>query len=74
VKEVVLKPSKKTWVKIRKDVADSAPVFEDWLYPDAPPLKLRGARFWVEMRDPGAVEITRDGQPVPSDQQSVTIE
>lgn len=73
-KEIALKPSKKTWVKIRKDVQDSAPVFEDWLYPDAPPLKLRGGKFWIEMKDPGAVTITRDGQPVSSNQPSLVIE
>jgi cytoskeletal protein RodZ len=73
-KEITLKPSKKTWVKIRKDVQDSAPVFEDWLYPDAPPLKLRGGKFWIELKDPGAVTITRDGQPVSSNQPSLVIE
>jgi hypothetical protein len=74
VKEVMLKPVKKTWVKIRKDVPDSQPVFEDWLYPDARPLRFRGTRFWIEIKDPGAVEVTRDGQSVTSDQPTITIE
>jgi cytoskeletal protein RodZ len=74
VKEVMLKASKKTWVKIRKDVPDSPPVFEDWLYPDARPLRFRGTRFWIEIKDPGSVEVTRDGQPVASDQPTITIE
>lgn len=74
MKEIVLMPLKKTRVTIRKDVPDSPPVFEDFLYPDARPLKLRGTRFWIKMEDPAAIKITRDGQPVPSDQPNVTIE
>src|SRR5581483_6162142 len=73
-KDVAIKPVKKTWVKITKDVADSAPVYEDWLFPDAQGLKFRGVRFWIKIKDSGAVQITRDGQPVPADSTNVTIQ
>ena len=73
-KDVVLKPLKKTWVKITRDVADSPPIFEDWLFPDARALKFRGVRFWIEIKDGGALEITRDGQPVAANSSKVTIE
>jgi cytoskeletal protein RodZ len=62
VKEVIVQPIKKTWVKIQKDEQNSKPIFEDWLYPDAHPLKLRGERFWIQLRDPDAVKIWVDGQ------------
>jgi hypothetical protein len=57
-------------VTIRQDVADSAPVFEDWLYPGDGPLKLHGRKFWIQVQDPGAIQITQDGQPLPASLQS----
>lgn len=73
-KDIVLKPLKKTWVKVRKDVADSPPIFEDWLFPDARALKFRGVKFWIEVQDPAALEITRDGLPIVMDSSKVIIE
>jgi hypothetical protein len=74
VKQVSILPIRKTMVTIRKDVADSAPVFEDWLYPGAGPLKLSGHKFWIQVQDPGAVQITQDGQPVAAGQADIQIE
>ncbi len=64
VNEVVLLPVKKTWVKIRRDDPASEPIFEDYLYTNAPPLKLRGARFFIEMREAGALAISKNGAPI----------
>ena len=61
--EVIVATNKKTWVSIRKDSPEAAPIFEDYLYPDAAPLKLRGPRFIVESRDPAAVQIQKNGVP-----------
>jgi hypothetical protein len=72
--QVSIRPVKKTWVTIRKDVAGSPPYFEDWLYPEDGPLKLKGHKFWIEVRDPAAVQVTRDGQPLPSGQSAIQIE
>jgi cytoskeletal protein RodZ len=74
VKRVTIRPLRKTWVTIRKDVADSPPIFEDWLYPGDIPLKLRGHKFWIQVKDPASVQITRDGQPVPGGQGDIQIE
>jgi cytoskeletal protein RodZ len=74
VKHVSILPVRKTMVTVRKDVADSAPVFEDWLYPGDGPLKLSGHKFWIEVQDPGAVQITQDGQPVAAGQSEIQIE
>jgi cytoskeletal protein RodZ len=73
LKHLSILPMRKTMVTIRKDVADSAPIFEDWLYPGAGPLKVSGHKFWIEVQDPGAVQITQDGQPVAS-QSDIQIE
>ena len=63
-----------TMVTIRKDVAGSAPVFEDWLYPGDGPLKLSGHKFWIQVQDPGAVKVTQDGAPLPAGQSDIQIE
>jgi len=62
--EVVVEASKKTWVKIHKEDPSSPPIFMDYLYPSAPPLKLRGARFFIEARDPSAIQIRKNGAPI----------
>jgi cytoskeletal protein RodZ len=74
VKQISILPIRKTMVTIRKDMADSAPIFEDWLYPGDGPLKLTGRKFWIQVQDPGAVQITQDGQPIPAGQASIQIE
>jgi len=74
VKQVSIRPLRKTWVTIRKDVADSTPFFEDWLYPGDAPLKLKGRKFWIKVKDPTAIDVTQDGQPLPAGQADIQIE
>ena len=62
--EVLVASVKKTWVIIRKDAPKGPPVFEDYIYPNVKPLKLKGARFFIEARDPTAVQITMNGLPI----------
>ena len=64
VNEFLFATEKKTWVTIRKDDPKAPPVFEDYLYPGLRPLKLRGARFFIEAHDPDAVQITKNGLPI----------
>jgi hypothetical protein len=64
VNELVVEPLKTTWVKIREGAEDAPPVFEGYIYPRARPLKLRGARFFVEVRDETAVQIRKNGNPI----------
>jgi len=74
IKQVSIRPLWKTRVTIRKDIAGSTPIFEDWLYPTDPPLKLKGRKFWIQVTDPGSVEVTQDGQAVPSGESDIQIE
>jgi cytoskeletal protein RodZ len=64
VNELVVEPLKKTWVRIRRDDPTAEPIFEDVLYPKVGPLKLKGNRFWVEVKDADAVMIRMNGQPL----------
>jgi cytoskeletal protein RodZ len=62
--EVLVQPLRKTWVVVRKDDPNSPPIFEDYLYPDTPALKLKGTRFFIEARDPTAIQIRKNGAPM----------
>ena len=64
VNEVQVEPIKKTYVTVRRDDPKSAPVFEDFLYPDARPLKVKGASIYIEARDPSAILIRKNGTPI----------
>jgi cytoskeleton protein RodZ len=74
MQQLSIHPTKKIWVTIRKDSPDSSPIFEDWLYPDAHPLMVRGEKFWIEAQEKDALEIRRDGAIVPSTDSLVTVE
>jgi cytoskeletal protein RodZ len=63
VNEVQVAAVKKTWVTVRRDDPKAAPIFEDYIYPSANPLKLKGARFYIDAREPNAVQITKNGLP-----------
>jgi cytoskeletal protein RodZ len=62
--EVLVEPIKKTWITVRRDDPKSAPVFEDYLYPDARPLKVKGASIYIDARDPSAILIRKNGTPI----------
>jgi len=64
VNEITVEAVKKTWVKICRDDPNSPPIFMDYVYPKAGALKLRGARFYIESRDPAAIQIQKNGAPV----------
>jgi len=72
--ELIVEPLKKTWVRIHKDSPDSPPIFEDYLYPGVRPLKLRGARFFVEVRDQSAVQIRKNGHPIAYQSPGISIQ
>jgi cytoskeletal protein RodZ len=61
--EVLVASVKKTWVTIRRDNPKAPPIFEDYIYPNTNPLKLKGARFFIDARDPSSVQITMNGLP-----------
>jgi hypothetical protein len=54
-------------------IANSPPIFMDYLYPNAAPLKLRGARFFIEARDPSGVQIRKNGAPMAYQQPGILV-
>jgi len=74
VNEVLVATVKKTWVTVRKDDPQAPPIFEDYVYPNANPLKLKGARFFIEAKDPASVQITKNGLPVAYQSAAVPVQ
>jgi hypothetical protein len=70
---LVLEPSKKTWITIRNSPGGPT-IYEDFLYPTARPMHLPAGRYYIEIRDPEAVEITRNGRRIPYRAPGVLIE
>jgi cytoskeletal protein RodZ len=61
--EIILRPHRKTRVTIRPEGA-ADPIFDDLVYADEAPLKLRGARLHITLDPPAGATIFRNGQPV----------
>lgn len=64
VNELVVEPLKKTHVIIRRDDPNAEPIFDDVLYPKVGALKLKGARFFIQIAEPEAVTLRKNGQSV----------
>lgn len=74
VNELVLEPIRTTWVSIRKDDPAGAPIFEGEVYPGVRPLRLRGQRFYIEVRDESAVVIRKNGNPIAYQPPGISIQ
>jgi len=44
-------------------------IFEDYLYPTAKPLRLPSGRYFIELKDADAVEISRNAGTSPTQRQ-----
>lgn len=69
----VLEPKRKSWVVIRTGPGGQV-VFEDYLYPTAKPLRLPSGRYFIELKDADAVEITHKGQRIGYSPPGVVVE
>jgi cytoskeletal protein RodZ len=69
----VLEPQRKTWVVIRTGPGGQA-LFEDYLYPAAKPLRLPPGRYFIELKDADAVEITHKGRRIGYSPPGVVVE
>ena len=69
----VLEPKRKSWVIIRSGPGGQT-LFEDYLYPTAKPLRLPRGRYFIELKDADAVEITRNGERVGYSAPGVLVE
>jgi cytoskeletal protein RodZ len=71
---VVIRPLKKTFVKVTVDNYDAKPALNRWISPDDGPVQFRGQHISVKVLDRDAVEIRKNGKPLADDDADVTIE
>jgi hypothetical protein len=60
---VLLEPRKKTWVVIRSGPGGQ-PLYEDFLYPSAKPMRLPPGKYYIELKEADAVAIVRNGKRI----------
>lgn len=70
---IILEPRRKTWVVIRTGPGGQ-PLFEDYLYTTAKPLRLPAGRYFIELKDADAVEISRNGRRIGYSAPGVVVE
>jgi hypothetical protein len=70
---IVLEPKRKTWIVIRNS-AGGQKLYEDFLYPTAKPMRLPAGRYFIEIKEPDAVEISRNGKRIAYGPPGVAIE
>lgn len=74
VNELTVEPLKKTHVVIRRDDPNAEPIFDDMLYPKVGALKLKGTRFFIQIAEPDAVTLRKNGQSVAYQPPGVTVQ
>lgn len=72
--EVVVRPLKRTYVKVVVNDPAARPAYEDWLAPNTRPLSFRGDRVFVHILDKGSVEISKNGVIQPTAGTDIKIE
>lgn len=70
---ILIEPHRKTYVTIRKS-PDAKPEYEDFLYPSASGLRLPAGKWFIEVREGDAVEISKNGHRITYNEPGVTVE
>ena len=66
-RELTIKASKRTQVRIFRDDVSSMPIYDDWITKNMPPLSFRGRQFRIQTsseQDRSALVVTSDGEPI----------
>jgi len=72
--QVAIKPLKKTYIKVVVDNGSMQPAFERWISPSDGTVEFHGQKIAVRVLDRDAIRITKNGKPISSDDQDVTVE
>jgi cytoskeletal protein RodZ len=64
----------RTWLRVTRDSEKSEPVYDGFTSPKQSPIVVEGARFWIKVLNPGAVQIRKNGQLVSDFQNGVVIQ
>jgi cytoskeletal protein RodZ len=64
----------RTWLRITRDSEKSAPIYDAFTGPKQSPIVVQGARFWIKVLNPDAVQIRKNGQLMSDFQNGVVIQ
>ena len=71
---IVIRPLKKTYIKVVVDNERTVPAFERWVSPADGTLEFKGERVAIRVLDRDAIQIKKNGKSLPDDDADVTIE
>jgi len=69
---VAIKPLKKTYIKVVVD--NGSPPFERWISPSDGTVEFKGQKIAVRVLDRDAIQIKKNGKPVASGDEDITVE
>ena len=72
--QIAIKPLKKTYIKVVVDNESLQPAFERWISPTDGTVEFRGQKIAVRVLDRDAIQIKKNGKPVPDGDDDVTVE
>lgn len=72
--QIAIKPLKKTYIKVVVDNGSLQPAFERWISPTDGTVEFRGQKIAVRVLDRDAIQIKKNGKPVPDGDDDVTVE
>ena len=73
VRELKLRVSKRTKVRIVRDTPSSGSVYYGFVNPAQPTITFKGKYFWIKAADPDALQVTINGQPATGPESGVEI-
>ena len=71
---IVIRPLKKTYVKVVVDNEAVTPAFERWVSPSDGALEFRGEHVAIRVLDRDAIQIKKNGKALEDDDSDITIE
>lgn len=74
INRIEIRPLKKTYLRVTVDNGSSKPPFERWVSPGDGIMRFSGKHVAVKVLDREAVEIKKNGQPLPDGDSDITVE
>jgi cytoskeletal protein RodZ len=71
---VVIRPLKRTYLKVTVDDQSESPAFERWVSPADGTVEFRGNHVSIRVLEPDAVQIMKNGKALEEDDEDVTVD
>ena len=71
---VVIRPLKRTYLKVTVDDQSENPAFERWVSPADGTVEFRGNQVSIRVLEPDAVQIMKNGKALEEDDEDVTVD